>query len=104
MLKLITIQCFGCGVIDIPRLSVSGQHIKAECRHCFKYKKFMPKLELPTLESIKSAIWEMENRSLEIINMRKKDIVFIESTDDKQYVEYWCLYLESIRNQEILSR
>jgi sarcosine oxidase delta subunit len=43
------ITCPHCGVLDEPELSESGPHIRADCRNCGKYMKFV-RQNLPGLE------------------------------------------------------
>jgi len=36
------LRCPDCGSLDVPALRWSGQHVKASCRWCGTYIKFVP--------------------------------------------------------------
>jgi len=96
MNRLVPLKCKSCGIEAESGFSVSGQHVKQECRNCLTYIKFYKQEELPTIADIKARIFDLNDKDLKKVNDLKNKVEFEETAvPNKRFCEYWKLYLAS---------
>ncbi len=59
----------------IPKLSLSGPHVKQSCGFCGKYIKFINQRSVPNFLESRQSIWETTN-DLALIEAKKGEIKF----------------------------
>jgi len=88
-------ECTHCGTNILPRLEISGPHIKAICNFCQEYIKFISRGDLPTLEQVKILIYKEAHEDLRLISACKVLSRFAATEDkDQMYIQYWNLLLK----------
>ncbi|GEM_PF-3220249 len=87
------LTCQNCAVIDLPRLSYAGPHIKATCAHCGKYIQFLPKSKILDPKEVRQMIWAKTQDLKLIEEMKQKTQLFHENmSKEEQQIAYYRLF------------
>jgi hypothetical protein len=86
--------CPHCGAVTEPLLIQVAQVVNVCCYECNTHLEYCTPGDLPTLETIKQATWEIAECNIVTIDIAKKSLQFTPAQrEDFSQVKYYRLYL-----------
>jgi hypothetical protein len=86
--------CPHCGAVTEPVLIQVAQVVNVCCYECLSHLRYCTPEDLPMLEDIKQATWEVAECNITTIDIAKKSLQFTPAQyEDFAQVKYWRLYI-----------